>query len=128
MDHNETEQNGIYENEEEKNIRNMGTEDTEDMEESDTYVKFHKSYVFEDDDVYDGIDLSGLEKLTAKDLGDIEKRYYRSGITSFNPENTVTYAKFAAQKATGLPIEFFEQLPAKDMIDVKKAVVNFLFV
>lgn len=99
----------------------------ENAEESlDAYVKFAKPYTFEDD-TYDGLDMSCLEKLTARDLADIEKKFYRYGITSITPENTVTYAKITAQKATGLPIEFFDQLPVREMMAVKNRVVNFFY-
>lgn len=90
------------------------------------YVKFGKPYNFEGD-MYDGIDLSGLYNLTMRNLNNIEKKFYRLAVTSFNPENTITYSMLVAQEASGLPIEFFEQLPAKDMIIIKRCVVNFLF-
>lgn len=90
------------------------------------YVKFGKPYNFEGD-MYDGIDLSGLNNLTMRNLNNIEKKFYRLAVTSFNPENTITYSMLVAQEASGLPIEFFEQLPAKDMIIIKRHVVNFLF-
>lgn len=90
------------------------------------YVKFGKPYNFEGD-MYDGIDLSGLYNLTMRNLNNIEKKFYRLAVTSFNPENTITYSMLVAQEASGLPIEFFEQLPAKDMIIIKRYVVNFLF-
>lgn len=70
-----------------------------------TYVKFSKPYTFEDD-VYEGVDLSGLSNLTGRNLNNIEKRFYKLGIASFNPENTVAYAQVVAQEATGLPIEY----------------------
>ncbi len=95
-------------------------------DEVDMYVKFQKPYVFEDD-TYEGIDMSGIENLTADDLTEIEKKFYKQSIPSFNPENTATYAKLAAWKATGLPIEFFNQLPAKDMMKIKSRVVNFFY-
>ncbi len=94
--------------------------------EAGMYVKFSKPYVFEDD-TYEGIDMSDLEKLTADDLTDIEKKFYKLSIASFNPENTATYAKIVAWKATGLPIEFFNQLPIKDMMKIKSRVVNFFY-
>lgn len=90
------------------------------------YVKFGKPYNFEGD-MYDGIDLTGLNNLTMRNLNNIEKKFYRLAVTSFNPENTITYSMLVAQEASGLPIEFFEQLPAKDMIIIKRYVVNFLF-
>lgn len=94
--------------------------------EAGMYVKFSKPYVFEDD-TYEGIDMSGLEKLTADDLTDIEKKFYKLSIASFNPENTAAYAKIVAWKATGLPIEFFNCIPIKDMLKIKSRVVNFFY-
>ena len=96
---------------------------TEDIE---MYVTFSKPYVFEDD-TYEGLDMSCLDKLTAQDLGEIEKKFYKLGVPSFNPENTASYAKIVAQKATGLPIEFFDQLPIKEMLKIKSRVVNFFY-
>jgi len=98
----------------------------ESDDEVDMYVKFSKPYVFEDD-TYDGLDMSGLEKLTMDDLTEIEKKFYKQGVASFNPENTATYAKIVAWKATGLPIEFFNQLPVKDIQKIKSRVVNFFY-
>ncbi|MCM1187648.1 MAG: phage tail assembly protein [Lachnospira sp.] len=95
-------------------------------DEVDMYVKFSKPYVFEDD-TYNGLDMSCLENLTTDDLTEIEKKFYKQGIASFNPENTATYAKIVAWKATGLPIEFFNQLPIKDMLKIKSRVVNFFY-
>ncbi len=97
-----------------------------ETENLDMYVKFLKPYKFEDD-TYDGLDMSCLETLTTRDLADIEKKFYRQGITSTMPENTVTYAKIVVQKATGLPIEFFEQLPVVEMMKIKSRVVNFFY-
>ena len=99
-------------------------EDADD--EVDMYVKFSKPYVFEDD-TYEGLDMSCLENLNTDDLTEIEKKFYKQGIASFNPENTATYAKIVAWKATGLPIEFFNQLPIKDMMKIKNRVVNFFY-
>ncbi len=100
--------------------------DDADDEEVDMYVKFSKPYVFEDD-TYEGLDMSCLENLTTDDLTEIEKKFYKQGVASFNPENTATYAKIVAWKATGLPIEFFNQLPIKDMLKIKGRIVNFFY-
>lgn len=95
-------------------------------EELDMCVKFSKPYYFEDE-VFEGLDLSGLSNLKASDLNDIEKKYYKTGVASFTPENTTTYAMIVAQKVTGLPVEFFQQLPIKYMYKVKNRVVNFFY-
>lgn len=102
-------------------------EDAAGEEERSMYVRFNRPFLFEEES-YEGIDLSGLENLTARDLGEIEKRFYRLGITSLNSETTVSYARITSQRATGMPIEFFDQLPAREMLKVKKAVVNFFFI
>lgn len=102
-------------------------EDSEgESDDLDMYVKFSKPYIFEDD-TYDGLDMSCLENLTTDDLTEIEKKFYKQGIASFNPENTAVYAKIVAWKATGLPIEFFNQLPVRDMLKIKSRVVNFFY-
>jgi len=95
-------------------------------DEIDLYVKFKKPYVWEDD-TYEGIDLSCLEDLSTTDLSAIEKKYYKLGIASFNPETTAAYAKVTAQKATGLPIEFFDQLPMREMLKIKNRVISFFY-
>lgn len=101
-------------------------EETDGTDEIDMYVKFSKPYIFEDEE-YDGLDMSCLEKLTMNDLTAIEKSYYRLGITAITPENTATYAKIAAQRAAGLPIEFFNQLPLREMMKIKSRVVSFFY-
>lgn len=103
-----------------------GEDSERESDDLDMYVKFSKSYVFEDD-TYEGLDMSCLENLTTEDLTEIEKKFYKQGIASFNPENTAVYAKIVAWKATGLPIEFFNQLPVRDMLKIKSRVVNFFY-
>ena len=59
-------------------------EDSEgESDDLDMYVKFSKPYIFEDD-TYDGLDMSCLENLTTDDLTEIEKKFYKQGIASFN--------------------------------------------
>jgi len=102
-----------------------GKADGEDTE-IDMYVKFRKPYVFEDD-VYEGIDLLCLEDLSTRDMLEIEKRFYKLGIMSMNPENTISYAKITVQRASSLPIEFFDGLPVREMLKIKSRVVNFFY-
>lgn len=107
-------------------LENSVGEITENQEEVSMYIGFSKPYLFEGD-TYEGVDLSGLETLNTKDLIDIEKRFYRLNVASFNPENTVSYAEMVAQKATEMPIEFFEQLPMKEMLKIKNRIVSFFY-
>lgn len=105
--------------------RNAGNEE-EDEAGLSMYVKFGKPYVFEED-IYDGLDMSCLEDLSTRDLLDIEKKFYKLGVMSMNPENTASYAKVVAQKATGMPIEFFEGLPIREMMKIRSMIVNFFY-
>ncbi len=61
------------------------------------------------------IDLHALEDIRGRDLTAIEKAFNKTGISSFMPETTTTYAKIVATKVTGLPAEFFEDLPAYEI-------------
>lgn len=108
-----------------ENINEVITSDVE-SDVQDLYIKFGKPFNFEEES-YEGVDLSGLENLTSKDLTEIEKKFFRVGVTSFTPENTSTYARIVAQKASGLPIEFFEQLPVKEAIKIKNVVTGFFY-
>lgn len=43
------------------------------------------------------------------------------------PETTTTYAKIVATKVTGLPAEFFEDLPAYEIEKIKNVVTGFFY-
>ena len=82
------------------------------VEDEDNFLKitFSKPYNFEGE-IFNGIDLSGLEDIKGRQLTAIEKAFGKAGVVSSMPETTSTYAKIAASAATGLPAEFFEDLP-----------------
>lgn len=97
-------------------------------EEEENYLKitFKKPYDFEGE-MFEGIDLSGLEDIKGRQLTVIEKAYGKAGVVSSMPETTSTYAKIAAAAATGLPAEFFEDLPGKEIRRIKTAVTRFFY-
>lgn len=95
-------------------------------EDDELIVKFRKPFKFEGD-TYTELDLHGLEDLNGRTLTAIEKAFNKTGISSFVPESTTTYAKIVATKVTGLPAEFFEDLPAGEVQKIKNAVVGFLY-
>ena len=95
-------------------------------DEDELIVKFRKPYNFEGE-IFKELDLRGLENIRGRDLTAIEKAFNKTGISSFVPESTTTYAKIVATKATGLPAEFFEDLPAAEVEKIKNAVVGFLY-
>ena len=89
-------------------------------------IKFRKPYVF-DRETFTELDLHGLEDLRGRDLTAIEKAFNKTGVSSFVPESTTTYAKIVATKVTGLPAEFFEDLPVGEVEKIKNAVVGFFY-
>ncbi|MGN1130962.1 MAG: phage tail assembly protein [Ruminococcus sp.] len=75
---------------------------------------------------YKEIDLSGLDELTGKDIKLISKQYRRLGGSAMTKELDIEYLQLVAAKATGLPVEFFDELKAKDSTTVEVVVRNFL--
>lgn len=96
--------------------------------EEENYLKitFGKPFNFEGE-IFKGIDLSGLEDIKGRQLTAIEKAFGKAGVVSSMPETTSTYAKIAAAAATGLPAEFFEDLPGKEVRKIKTAVTRFFY-
>ena len=107
-------------------VNTVAKADAEDDEES-LIIKFKKPYKFEGKE-YESIDLSGLEDLTAEDMVALEKQYDRKtpGL-NFMSELKVEYAMMMAARAARQPVEFFEQLPAKEAVKVKNRIMGFLF-
>lgn len=117
----------------------IGADDTElkpvetqaepvDTEEPDGgyYITFKKPFVWEDE-TYTGVDLSGLEDLSARDMISTQRMMERSGSINVLPEMSLEYACIFASKASGLPQEFFQSLPPREAIKVKNRVTSFFY-
>lgn len=89
-------------------------------------VTFAKPYHFEGE-VFKGVDLSGLEDITADDMIAADRYLSNSGSFTLMPEMSLGYAMFIAARVTGKPIEFFRRLPAKEALKVKNRVTNFFY-
>ena len=89
-------------------------------------VVFYKPFEFEQKS-YRSVDLSGLENLSAADMIAVNKIIERGGTVNALPEMSVEYACIFSAKATNMPVEFFNALPAREAIKVKKVVTNFLY-
>ena len=76
---------------------------------------------------YDEVDLTGLEDIRAVDMIEVNRKLAREGNVDFLQENSIEYAFNIANRASGLPIEFFEQLKPGVAMQVKRCVVCFLF-
>ncbi len=110
----------------EKDEKNL-TENTLAAEaESDLVIKLRKPITFEGEQ-YEKIDLTKLDEVKAADMVAINRRLVRSGNIDSSQELSLEYALNMAHIATGLPLEFFDQLPPYAAIAVKRKVVDFLF-
>ena len=76
---------------------------------------------------YGEIDLTGLENIRAADMIAVNRELTRVGNSDLNQEWTLEYAYHLAARASGEPIEFFEQLMALPAMRVKNCVSSFLF-
>lgn len=91
-------------------------------------VKLSRSYDDLSGNKIDTVDLSGLETLTTMDAQEVDRIVSRLGHVPGNKWKDTLYTKHVAVKATGLPVEFFNQLLWKDMEEIKATVMYyFLF-
>lgn len=98
--------------------------DTEDQE--DLVLRFKKPYSFEGE-TFTEVDLSGLEDLSAADLCKVGKMVKKIDGVDPIAEMSLPYAIFMAARVTGKPLEFFQQLPAREAVKLKNLVVGFLY-
>lgn len=94
--------------------------------ENDMVIRLKKPINFEGKS-HDKIDLSGLHEIKASDMMAVNRRLSRNGNSETNQEFTLEYAINIAQIATGLPLEFFDQLPPFAALAIKGRVMSFLF-
>ncbi len=90
-------------------------------------VKFSKPYRFEGKE-YTEVDLSGLEGLTVKDAIDVQRQLFNQQevAASLLTETTTAFARALAVKATGKPVEFFQQMPRGASRLVRRAVQEYM--
>lgn len=89
-------------------------------------IKLKKPIKFEGNH-YDKIDLNGLDEIKAGDMVAINRRMTRNGNIDTMQELSLEYALNMANLATGLPLEFFDQLPPYAAMEIKGRVTNFLY-
>lgn len=96
-----------------------------DYVEEDLIVRFKKPYIFEGTS-YSEVDLSGLENLRGRDVIEACRKYSRNGNVSVAPQIEIPYTTDIAVRATGLPVEFFENMPANKILKIHQKVLGFL--
>ena len=96
------------------------------MKKEEFIIKLKKPYQFQGQE-YKEIDLSGLQKLTAQNLIEAERQYVATGQAAAVTEMSIGYACIVAAMATNKPVEFFNGLPAPEIIKVKNVVTTFFY-
>ena len=74
------------------------------------------------------IDLSGLDKLTGKDIRELDRLFKMKGgrIGGNVKEFDSLYLQLVAARATSLPLEFFDKISIKDATRLEVEIRNFL--
>ena len=85
-------------------------------------ITFAHPYTFEGKE-YDGVDLSALDNMTTEQLIQCDRIFESSALKELNVE----YACIVAAEATGLPVEFFKGLPAREGARIKTKVGGYFF-
>lgn len=93
---------------------------------ADNSITLSKPYEFEGE-THTEIDLQGLDDLKAKDLSVIDKIHISKGCNPAMSGLTIDYAMITASMVVKKPLEFFENLPAKDAMAVKNVVMRFFY-
>lgn len=114
--------------EEEAVVSAASFDSEENEDELNMVIKFKKPYTFERKE-YTEIDLSGMDDLTGADMIAVNKIMKRTGSGGIDvmPEVSVEYACYFAARATKQPVEFFMNLPPRELMKVKNRVMGFLF-
>jgi hypothetical protein len=103
------------------------------MDNTETLIlTFKKPFKFEGKE-YTEVDLSAMEDWTGDDLIRLTKKYNKlsggegdgSPTSVILPESDIEYDMFVAAEATGLPLEFFHTLPAREIGTLKTLVIGF---
>lgn len=95
-------------------------------------IRLKKPALFDGKEVPE-VDISPLRDWTGEDLIRTQKEYARvrgedfSAIKEMVPEVDLEYDFYVASKASGLPMEFFLSLPAREAFAIKTGVVSFFY-
>ena len=120
------EKNEVVETVESTNEVELRVVNAEDEEDIGSAVIFSKPYKWEDKE-YTGIDLANMANLNGNDLIEAVKKTSGGGLTTtVNSEYELETILLLVSMATGKPIEFFRDMPVKEVIKIKYKAISFL--
>lgn len=85
---------------------------------------FAEPYTFEEKE-YEEIEMD-LDGLKGSDMAAVKREWTKAGNFSPMPGTDMDFCAGVAAKASKLPIEFFEGMPARDFMNLSAMVTNFL--
>jgi hypothetical protein len=97
---------------------------------SDLILKLKKPFTFEGN-VHTSIDLSVMEDWSCDDVVKVTKKFNKMTDANMNPmgavvpESNLEYLQFVGAEATGLPLDFFKQLPARETGPLRSMIIGF---
>ena len=99
----------------------------ENVQESTRVLKLRTPVEFEGV-IFESLDLSGLDKLTGKDIRELDRLFKMKGGKLGNnvKEFDSLYLQLVAARAAELPLEFFDAIGAKDATRLEVEIRNFL--
>jgi hypothetical protein len=92
--------------------------------------EFKRPFTFEGKE-YNSVDLNKLDDWSCEDLIRVSKKFQaltggdNSPMGAILPESNIEYDMFVAAEASGLPIDFFKQLPAKEIGTLRTLIISF---
>lgn len=86
--------------------------------------EFEKPYTFEEAE-YKELEIN-LDGLKGSDMAAVKKEWTKAGNFSVAPGTDMDFCMLILVRATKKPVEFFEQLPAREFLAVTAMVTNFL--
>lgn len=109
---------------------NLPLKDVEIVDITPLRLIFKSPVTFEGKE-YTSVDLSKLEDWTCDDIVAVTKKFNRmtdgnsGALEAILPESNLEYCQYVAAEASGLPIDFFKKLPAKEVGGLRSLIVGF---
>lgn len=100
------------------------------MDENSLVLQLKKPFTFEGKE-YTSVDLSKMEEWTGDDVVNIRNKFVKlasadvTAMDSILPESNLRYCQFVAAEASGLPLDFFRRLPARECGALQALVIGF---
>lgn len=105
----------------------MGANEMKNEQEDLMKLKLGDPFLFEGEEVSE-INLEGLFHLTARDMCMLDLQMMAKGYSGTRIDTTRQYAMLVAAKVNNKPLEWLEQMKARDSVRLRDMVTAFFYV